>query len=64
MKMIVITKVQLMSLIVRAVKTAFISPKVDKLSCYLFMDIDKTILTDSPLEFWRRNQTFSGSCSS
>ena len=35
---------------------AFTPPKVDKLSHYLSMDIDKTILTDNSLDFWRRNQ--------
>ncbi|CAF4902987.1 unnamed protein product, partial [Rotaria socialis] len=36
---------------------AFITPKADELSRYLSMDIDKSSLTDNPLDFWRKNQS-------
>lgn len=33
------------------------SPRVDELARYLSMDMDKSTLTDNPLDFWRENQT-------
>ncbi|CAF4557748.1 unnamed protein product [Rotaria socialis] len=41
---------------------AFITPKADELSRYLSMDIDKSSLTDNPLDFWRKNQSVSRYC--
>ncbi|CAF4464520.1 unnamed protein product [Rotaria socialis] len=40
----------------------FITPKADELSRYLSMDIDKSSLTDNPLDFWRKNQSVSRYC--
>ncbi|CAF3783314.1 unnamed protein product [Rotaria socialis] len=36
---------------------SFQVPKVDELSRYLLMDIDKTTLSDNPLDFWRKHKT-------
>ncbi len=37
----------------------FNPPKVDELTRYLSMEIDKSTLTDNPLDFWRQTKWFS-----